>query len=129
MSKGLSYDIIPRMGTIRGGSLLKARKGLNGTNAVGVLEEDDDKEFGADEVFVDAGSTCLYVEDEQFYTVDKETGQMCAFVRARLIAGSKIIYYSLVCHKKRLWDFETFRGKQRIIQAAIDDANSGNAII
>jgi hypothetical protein len=120
MIKSTSYDILPKVPVLAQGTLLKSKVDLIGTNAIGIDEFDENRAFGSDEVNVEAGTTCMFVEDWQFMASDKTT-PMSAWVRCRLLAGEKIIYYTLVCHAKRLWDFETFRGKKRIIQAALNE--------
>lgn len=120
MSKGQTYFMDPTFPTVRQGALIRTKKRIVGTNAVGVNETNPELEFGEEEVVVEAGTTCMYVEDTQFYEATKKH-PMSAWIRARLIAGDKIIYYTLVQERKRLWDFETYRGKKKMIQAAIEE--------
>lgn len=119
MPKGLSADIFPRMKTLKDGELLRNKIELTGTNAFGVHEDDEDLIYGSEPVIIPKGTICMFAEDIQFYGTDKTT-PMSAWVRWRLIAGDKVIYYTLVCERKRIWDFETYRGRQRIITSAIE---------
>ena len=119
MAKGATYDILPKMKILKAGTLLRTLEDIQGTNAVGIHADDEDHEFGDEEVLIPTGTTCMFVEDWQFTGSDGKV-PVSAWVRCRLIAGDKIIYYTLLCERKQIWDFETYRRKQRIIQAAID---------
>jgi len=119
MAKGASYDIAPKMKVLPKGTLLKNKTTLYGTNAAGVNEADEKFEFGKTEVVVDAGTCCMFVEDVQFMAAAHNT-PMSAWIRLHLIAGEKIIWHTLVCERKRIWDFETFRGKQRKINEELE---------
>jgi len=115
-----SYDIKPQIPILREGTLLKNKINLVGTNAIGIDENDDNHKYGSESVVIPAGSVCMFVEDWQFMGADKET-PISAWVRCRILSGEQVIYYTLVCESRRTWNFETFRGKKRIIQKALDD--------
>lgn len=114
-----SYETLPKLPVLEEGILLQNKKVLHGTNAAGINEADENYEYGGEEVVVEPGSTLMFVGDKQFMAANKETS-MSAWVRCHLIADEKIIWITLLCEPKRIWDFETFRGKKRKIQEAIE---------
>lgn len=120
MAKGLTYEITPKIKILEDGSLLKTKKWVCGTNAFGVNEDDDEMEYGGETIDIPPDTICFYSGDRQFIGASKTT-PLSAWVRCKLIANGKVIHFTLVCERKRIWDFETFRGKKRIIQEAIDE--------
>lgn len=120
MATGLTYNILPKIKFLEVGTLIKTKDEIIGNDAFGVNEDDEDFEFGADQVTVPAETVCFFAEDQQFYGTDKQT-PLSAWIRLRLIAGEKVIHYTLLCERKRIWDFETFRGKKRKILNALNE--------
>jgi hypothetical protein len=111
MAQGISYDILPKLPLLPAGTLLKNRDTLHGNLAAGINEKDDNFEFGGDEeIEIPQHSNLMFVEDVQFMAVSKEK-PMSAWIRCHLIHEQP----------KRLWDFETFRGKKRILQDKIEE--------
>jgi hypothetical protein len=105
---------------LKRGALLKTKGILEGSNAVGIIEDDENFEFGSEPVTIPPDSICMFVEDQQFMASDKQT-PMSAWIRCNMIANDQIIWFTLTTVPKRIWDFETFRGKQRMIMAAIEE--------
>lgn len=121
MAKGISYDILPKLPLFPPGTLLRNKNTLHGNLAAGVNEKDDNFEFGGDEeITIPQHSNLMFVEDVQFMAANKEK-PMSAWIRCHLIHEQKVVWVTLVCSPKRLWDFETFRGKKRIIQGRIEE--------
>lgn len=121
MAKGVSYDIRPQFEILPSGTLLKSKNTMIGNLAAGINEGDEDLEFGGEEeIEIPRGSTLMYMENVQFMSSGKGK-PMSAWIRCHLIYDQKVTWITLVCEPKRIWDFETFRGKKRTIQDRVEE--------
>ena len=114
----LSYEILPKIPILGNGTLLETKNEICGTDAAGINEADENFEFGALDEIIPAGTTCMWVEDQQFMAANKEN-PMSAWIRCHLIAGEKIVWYTLICERRRIWEFKTFRARKRLVEEAL----------
>lgn len=77
-----------------------------------------------DATLIEPGSILFYVEDAQFMSASRELKKgMSAWIRCRFVTGDgRALWYTLSCVSQRVWDFETYRAKKKIIRAAFDEA-------
>jgi len=120
MAKGTSYDIIPKLPLWPTGTILKNKQTLLGTNAVGVWATDEDCEFGNEEIEIPQDSILTYVENRQMMSYGNEK-PMSAWIRCHMLLDDKVVWVTLLCEPKRIWDFETLRGKRKIIKQKMEE--------
>ena len=117
---GLSYDILPKIRTLATGTVVKNKYDLIGTNAAGVNKADENFEFGSEDINIPEGSILTFVEDRQFIA-SSEGVPMSAWIRYHFVVNEKIVWVTIVRDSKRIWDYETYRGKQRKINSSLEE--------
>lgn len=77
-----------------------------------------------DASLIEPGSILFYVEDAQFMSASRELKKgMSAWIRCRFVTGDgRALWYTLSCVSQRVWDFETYRAKKKLIQNAFTEA-------
>lgn len=119
-SKSLSYEIKPKIQTYPVGTIFKAKQDIMGTNAAGINEADENYEYGAEEILIEKDSILTFVEDKQFMASNKDFS-LSAWVRFHFVVNEQIVWTTIYRDYSRIWDFDTYRGRERKIKSAVNE--------
>jgi hypothetical protein len=116
-----SYEIFPKIPTPGYSTVFKNKVPLDCTLCSEVNFDDD---LHKDQnLHVPVGTILFYVEDVQFYAMSKPYKQpMSAWIRMHFITNDKrSLWYTVVCSTKRVWDFETYRRRVKLVKEAMNE--------
>jgi hypothetical protein len=119
MSKSSSYDLLPKIKTYPVGTVFKSKVDLVGTGYSGVNKSDPDFNEEMPDFNIPYGSVFTFVEDKQFMASSSEH-PMSAWVRFHFIVDEKIVWVTVCREVPRIWNFETYGGKRKMIFSSID---------
>ena len=116
------YDISPKLKLFHKGTCFKAKHDMIAHNKAGVSSMD--KTLGFDPVTkeIKKNTVLIFLEDKQFFSPSKELRQpMSAWVRAKVITPlGDIVWITLLCENKSIWDFKTYTNKKNSIVSEIN---------
>lgn len=125
MSAGISYEILPRVKTYPIGTIFRNKVEITGTNACGVNKSDELYEFGNEPITIPENTTLTFVQDKQFIAAGELEGQkkgLSAWTRFHFLKeDGKVIWVTISCVPPRIWNFETYSGKEKIIKKTVDE--------
>lgn len=124
MSKGISYNIQPRIKLsfpFVEGNLFKTKEEFMGTDAVGILKDDEERAYGQEEIAVPVDTVCMYVENEQFIAPGEMT-PVSAWVRLKFLLDSeRVVWFTACSIPLKIWNFETYLGRKKLIEQTINN--------
>ena len=115
-----SFDLHPKLDCYEYGKLFRLKQEITCQNHPGVNEKDPNREFGDEDLIFEEGSFVALTGEQQFITIT-EGHPMSAFIRLQLVCGQRIGWYTVLISPKRIFDFETLRGKRKLYKAAMDE--------
>jgi hypothetical protein len=112
-----TYDVFPKLNCLEFGNLVKSKVEIECQNEPGINPDDPNKKFGDQTIVFPEGSTIAIIGDQQFMTATKEKPQS-VWIRLQLACGDQIGWMTIVCSPRRIYDFETLRGKKSLYREA-----------
>ena len=142
MSKGDKYDLFPKIPIHTYGAVLRSKKVLFCTPDAELdlpVAEGEEELVNVhpggglsgmllapppEHLVIEPSTVLFYIEDAQFMAASKtQAKSMSAWIRFHFVTGDKrSLWYTVLCSPKRIWDFETYRKKKKIIRGLFDEA-------
>lgn len=125
----VTFDITPKLRIFNKGTCFKTKHEMVAHKIHEVSGKKFDENISNDLETVIPKNTCLiFLEDRQFYSPSKHLHQpISAWFRARVITPlGDLVWITLCCEAKAVWDFKTYNGKKNAI---IEEVNRSFDII